>query len=504
MKKNRLDVKEIFIFVLSLGFATLTGYLFRHAHFPEANIVIIHILSVILIARFTQGFLYGISASLVATFSFNYFFTAPYYTFSVNNPSYILTFIVMTLTALITSALTSKVKLSALEAEEKASEINTLYTLTNQLSDAATIEDIPEITINNISQCIGTGVGCLLFGEDGFPEKTFLQQNHGGGIVRRDTGNRKLLKEELCNLRTQGFTDSEFFNLPIYGQEKPLGFIRIPEAGRISASKMKVVYSMSENIGMAIDRLQYRSQQLQNQELVMQERYRSSLLRAISHDLRTPLAGIMGTSEMLLGKTEVGDDRYQLIEGIYQDADWLYRLVENILSLTRLQDGNLMLNKVPEAVEEVIDGALQRLHRSAPQYDIAVSIPDEFLLVPMDAKLIGQVLLNLLENAVKHTKDYDGISIRVEKDNTAGKLVFYVTDNGEGIAETDLPNIFQMFYTSKERHVDAKMGIGLGLAICDAIVNAHGGEIKAGNREGCSGAEFTFTLPLLEKGGCNA
>ena len=150
---------------------------------------------------------------------------------------------------------------------------------------------------------------------------------------------------------------------------------------------------MLESTALAMDRLRVMKERIRTREEANQERYRGNLLRAISHDLRTPLAGIMGTSEMIMDMTVKDDARFSLAEGIYKDADWLHSLVENILSLTRLQDGRLTLNKQPEAVEEVIGAAVLTIGKRAPEREIAVQIPDDLLMVPMDARLIGQVRL---------------------------------------------------------------------------------------------------------------
>ena len=165
-----------------------------------------------------------------------------------------------------------------------------------------------------------------------------------------------------------------------------------------------------------------------------------------------------------------------------------------------MQDGKLVLNKQKEAAEEVVGVAIRHISRRHPEYEIAVKVPDELLLVPMDARLIGQVLINLLDNAVKHSAPQDEIRVFLTKDGNGDNAVFSVCDSGAGIDPADLPNLFKMFYTSRVKHTDAQPGIGLGLAICDAAVKAHGGSITARNRTDGPGAEFTFTLPLEVSG----
>ena len=170
--------------------------------------------------------------------------------------------------------------------------------------------------------------------------------------------------------------------------------------------------------------------------------------------------------------------------------------MENILSLTRLEDGRLQIEKQPEAVEEIVGSALAQMERRAPDREIDAELPEELLMVPMDAKLIVQMLVNLLDNAVRHTPPGNEIKVCVEKRD--GKAVFSVLDRGEGIREEDLPHLFERFYTTRGKSADAARGVGLGLSICDAIARAHGGSIRAQSREG-GGAIFTFELPMEEE-----
>lgn len=341
---------QVLIMAGFLLLASAVGICFREVHFQESNIVIVYMLSVLMTSRFTKGYVFGLTASVIATFLFNWLFTKPYYSFAVYNPGYLITFVIMTITAILTSALTTRIKEDAVRAQEKEAEIE-------------------------------------------------------------------------------------------------------------------------------------------------QERYRGNLLRAISHDLRTPLSGIMGTSEMLIDMTKKDDPRHEMAVGIHKDADWLHSLVENILSLTRLQDGRLNIKKEMEALEEVIGGAIALIAKRAPEHEIQVEMPEEVLMIPMDAKLMEQVFVNLLDNAVKHSEPAEPITISVEAPKQESGIRITVADCGEGISETDLPNIFQTFYTSNTRETDSKQGIGLGLAICDTIIKAHGGMIKAGNRPDKRGAVFTFTIP---------
>jgi two-component system sensor histidine kinase KdpD len=482
------------IFLVASGI----GYLFRYINFPDTNVVVVYLLAVLMTAWLARSFVFGFIASLLATFSFNYFFAEPIFTFSVNDPNYIVTFVIMTVTALITSTLTSHVQRSATEAKEKESETKAIYNLTNHLTDAKGMHDIAGIAASTISECFSCNAACLCFNEANMPENAFVQQMLGGELVRREVADVDEMKHRIESLRTGFGIGAEFTDWPIYGRESILGVIRIPndmEKGMNEAQK-RLLRSMIESVALAMDRLRSAEQRIKSRDEIEKERYRANLLRAISHDIRTPLSGMIGTTEMLVGITGTDDPRYELLKGIQESADWLHSLVENILNLTRLQDGELSVNKQREAVEEVIGGAVSHMAARAPEHEISVNVPDELLLVPMDAKLIEQAIINLLDNAVKHTAPGQEISIIVELCENEDMVKFAVRDRGTGIREKDLPNVFLMFYTSHSNHADAKKGMGLGLAICETIVKAHGGSIEAHNRKDGAGAEFIFKLPM--------
>jgi two-component system sensor histidine kinase KdpD len=200
------------------------------------------------------------------------------------------------------------------------------------------------------------------------------------------------MKHRIESLRTGFDIGAEFADWPIYGRESILGVIRIPNERDRSMSEVqkRLLRSMIESAALAMDRFRSAEQRIKSRDETEKERYRATLLRAISHDIRTPLSGMIGTTEMLMGMTEVDDPRYELIRGIQKSADWLHSLVENILNLTRLQDGKLSVNKQQEAVEEVIGGAISHIAARAPEHEISVSVPDELLLVPMDANSLSK------------------------------------------------------------------------------------------------------------------
>ena len=228
------------------------------------------------------------------------------------------------------------------------------------------------------------------------------------------------------------------------------------------------------------------------------EKMRANLLRAVSHDLRTPLTTIYGSSSMLLdgGDRISADSRRDLLRGIRDDAHWLVGMVENLLSVTRLDGGELRLNKTDTVLEELVDAVLVKFRKRCPDFDVQVTIPEDFVSIPMDAVLIGQVLTNLLENAVIHASGMTLLELEVRLEDSLAR--FTVRDNGCGISPDRLGDLFTGYLGSSDRQGDAaRRNMGIGLSVCATIIKAHGGQISARNHPG-GGAEFTFTLTMEE------
>lgn len=229
------------------------------------------------------------------------------------------------------------------------------------------------------------------------------------------------------------------------------------------------------------------------------EKMRSNLLRAISHDLRTPLTGMIGASSTYLEAKDQLDEeaKDQLVMGIKEDANWLLNMVENLLSITRIQsngsDTQPYVKKVPEPLEEVVSEAIQRYHKRYPDSELKVKIPEDFLMVPMDPTLIEQVIMNLLENAWVHAGTRGPIELDIKEEEK--NVVFYVRDHGVGIEPERIAQIFDGCAGAIDH--ESRKGMGIGLSICKSIVMAHQGDVYARNYE--DGAEFSFSLPMDEE-----
>lgn len=330
--------------------ATLVGLLFSGLKIPEANIIAVYILGVLIISIITSSWMYSFLASVISVLAFNFLFTVPRFTLRAYDPSYPVTFGIMFLVALITGSLASRMKEYARESAQAAMQIE---------------------------------------------------------------------KEQL----------------------------------------------------------------------------RADLLRSISHDLRTPLTSISGNaSNLLSNENEFSQEtRMQIYGDIYDDSMWLIKLVENLLSVTRIEDGRMDLRMSAELMDEVIAEAMRHTDRNRAGRKIEVSSDEEFILGKMDARLIVQVVINLVDNAVKYTPE--GAQIRIHTGKKDGMVVVSVSDTGPGIPDEQKSKVFEMFYTGTNRAADGRRSLGLGL--CRSIIRAHGGEIWVSDNKP-QGAVFTFTLPAEE------
>lgn len=235
----------------------------------------------------------------------------------------------------------------------------------------------------------------------------------------------------------------------------------------------------------------------EKQEVIVEsekEKMRGNLLRAISHDLRTPLTAILGSASVIRDSENISEETIkELADGIYNDSNWLIRMVENLLYVTRISGEGTKLKKAEEVVEEIVGEAVGRVKHKYPEADIKIKIPNELLIVPMDSMLIEQVLINLIENSLKYAEDNSRVWVDVWEND--GKVYFKVSDRGKGIPESMMKNLFNMGKANQDTR--NSRGMGIGLCLCKSIINSHGGNIEAENNE-YGGASFTFWLNIEE------
>jgi len=481
---------------------TLLSLVLRRFGIGDHNIIMVYILSVLVISRVTAGYAYGIAASVVSVLAFNFFFTEPYYTLNAIQPGYPITFLIMLLVALITSTLTVRIKTEAKRAVQREHRTEVLYEINKKLLATRGLDNIVALTNDYVVNLFDRSA--VLFTAD--PEQgkdgSVLQATEDVDTSVLNSADEKavahwvFLNQKRAGAGTDTLMGARAFYMPVISQGKVLAVLGISCAkGKLDHNARLFLRMIASQVAMALER-----QRLSDEQRTMfveseKEKMRSTLLRAISHDLRTPLAGILGASSAVRenGKTLDEDTRDKLIANIQDESQWLIRMVENLLSMTRINDGTSSVTKSPEAAEEVVGEAVSRIKKRFPQREIAVYVPEELLEVPMDGTLIVQVLINLLENAIKYSPGDSPIEVHLKKNGEWAQ--FEVLDRGRGISEDDLPRLFTSYALNANKSPDSSRGMGVGLSICMTIIKAHNGKIEAANRKD-GGAAFRFALPI--------
>jgi len=492
-------------FIKTMGLlmaATVLSLGLRRLDIGDQNIIMAYILSVLIISRITTGHVYGVIASVISVLAFNFFFTEPYYTFNTIQAGYSVTFLIMLLAALITSTLTVRIKTQASLAVQRERRTEVLYEINKKLLITRGLEQIVALTNEYIVNLFGRSVVFFAadpeLGDDGS-----MMQGPGDvdGSVLNSADEKAVahwvfLNQKRAGAGTDTLMGASAFYMPVISQGKVLAVLGIScLKGTLDHNTRLFLRMIASQVAMSLERQRLSDEQRSIIVEAEKEKMRSNLLRAIAHDLRTPLAGILGASSAIRENKNTLDEKTceKLNGDIQEEAQWLLRMVENLLSVTRINESASKVTKSPEAAEEVIAEAVGRIKKRFPQRKIIVSVPDDLLEVPMDGTLIAQVLINLLENAIKHSTDDSFIEVILKK--TGENAQFQVIDHGKGIADEDYPYLFTSYVPNGNKSSDSSRGMGIGLSICMTIIKAHNGTMEAYNRlEG--GAVFQFSLPL--------
>ena len=498
-RKQGLSLRSFAAQVAILLATTLVGLLLRMLGFSEASIMTLYILAVLLTAFWTDGVLYGLISSVLSVLTFNYFFTEPRFTLLAYDPSYPLTFLVMLVAAVLTSSLTAKARQQAKNNAEKAYRTEVLLTASRNLQQADNTDEILLETARQLHALIG-GTALLYPASNGALLQPALYPPDGASETLFCAEERAAAAWTLQNNKRSGAgtgisSDAKCQYLAVRGHGAVQAVAGVELTRALDSFEQSLCLAILGECGLALDKQQADEARQQLALKAQQEQLRSNLLRAISHDLRTPLTSISGSAEMLLRGDIPQTERSLIYRNIYDDSIWLVNLVENLLSITRMDDSSIRLNLKPELISDVVESALSRLGRRGESHEIQLDMTNDLLLAQMDATLIVQVLVNLLENAVKYTPDGSHICICAREEGALVRIS--VSDDGPGIGDEIKPRVFDMFFTSAGTRGDARRGLGLGLALCRAIVAAHGGEITVEDNAP-SGSVFSFTLQKAE------
>ena len=490
-------LKGLTISAVVLLLSSLLGWLFFRLGFTEANIITIYILGVLLIAIFTESKICWVVASVASVLIFNFLFTEPKFTFLAYGSGYPVTFIIMLTASLIIGGTTEKLKTREYQATQTAYRTKILFDANQLIQKASDETEVLRVTANQLKKLLNRNV--IVF--DDKAQKVYATKEENADAVMPDC-EQIVLRVTKNNVKegkgTDIFPESDYTFFPICKNGKNYGAIGIFAGEKpIDSFDESIVVSVIGECAIVIDGIINAKERERVAVFAKNEQLRANLLRSISHDLRTPLTSISGNASNLISNGNVIDNatKTQIYEDIYSDSLWLINLVENLLAVTRLEEGRMNINLTTELVGDVIAEALKHIHTKSEKQKITVIQQDDLLLAKMDARLIVQVLINLLDNAVKYTPSDSQITITAKRN---GEMVCVsVADNGHGIPDEQKSRVFDMFYTGSTKIADSRRSIGLGLSLCKSIINAHGGEITVTDNTP-HGAIFTFTLPAGE------
>jgi two-component system sensor histidine kinase KdpD len=485
-------------YVAALGLVVMAwavAFALKQANLSEANKAVVFLPAVVL-ASMWWGLGPGVLAAVASVLAFDFFFVPPYYTFAVADIQYFLTLVVFAIVALLVGTLAARLRRQVQTSQVREKRLEVLYRLSHALSGISGPHQLAVTAQQEVATILGGAVGIYL--PDGPLLKSVVSTTEGQTVSPHELAVATWAYEhgQMAGTGTDTLPDARAIYLPLKTPQATVGVLAVepPSTGFFfSPDRRQLLETVAGQIGIALERDQLAEQRRCALIDAETEKMRSSLLSSVSHDLRTPLAVIAGTASALLEMGDAADRpmRDALLSEIYDESNRLARLVENLLSMTRLESGAIAVEKEWFPVEDVIGSALVRLRKETAGRPIGTHIPSDLPLVPLDGVLIEQVLFNLIDNALKYSPA--GSPIDVFARNEQGSVVIEVADRGAGLSEDEKERVFEKLYRGTASKGGGR-GAGLGLAIASAIVNAHGGVIWAVARPG-GGTLLSFRLP---------
>ena len=496
---------ELLLTVGILTAATIIGWGFLQLGFADANIIMVYLLGVLLTSAFTSGYICGVLSAFLSVILFNYFLTEPRLSLVAYGSKYPITFAVMLAAALLTGTLAAKLKVHAQLSARDAYRTKLFFDMNRQLQKAETPEEVYRMTAMQIQKLMQRDVlicpaqgGALLdeiiYPVDGRSPYSISDADGEQNVIQWVWQNRK-----RAGATTHNFPKAKWLYLAIRTGQQVFGVVGIlmDKQTQPDAFTSSVLFSILGECALALESLHNAAEKEKAAVFAKNEQLRANLLRSISHDLRTPLTSISGNADTLLHSYNALDEqtRKQIFTDIYDDAQWLTGLVENLLSITKISDGSVKLRLSDQVVDDIVSEAFRHIDRRSTEHHIEVDCGDVPLLVRVDAGLIVQVLINLVNNAVKYTPTGSNIRITVIPRENMAEIC--VSDNGPGISDELKEHVFEMFFTGSNPIGDSRRSLGLGLTLCQTIIHAHNGEmtLKDNSPHGCI---FSFTVPLSE------
>ena len=497
--------RELLLTIGILAAATIVGWVFLQLGFANANIIMVYLLGVLLTSAFTSGYTCGVLSAFLSVILFNYFLTEPRLSLAAYGSKYPITFVVMFTAALLTSTLAAKLKAHAQLSARDAYRAKLLFDMNRQLQKAETPEEVYQMTATQIQKlmqrdvliCPAQGdtlLDGIIYPADGSSPHSISKDEQEPDVIHWVWQNRR-----RAGATTEKFPKAKRLYLAICTWQQVYGVIGIlmEKQTQPDAFTSSILFSILGECALTLESLRNADEKEKAAVLAKNEQLRANLLRSISHDLRTPLTSISGNADTLLHCYDVLDDqtRKQIFSDIYDDAQWLIELVENLLSITKIANGNVKLHLSDQVVDDIISEALRHIDRRSTEHHITMDCGEIPLLVRVDTGLIMQVLINLVNNAIKYTPA--GSTIRITAIQRGNAAEICVSDNGAGIPNELKERVFEMFFTGSNPIGDSRRSLGLGLPLCQVIVHAHHGKItlKDNLPHGCI---FSFTVALSE------
>lgn len=498
---GKLNAGDILKTVLILALCTINGKVFMKINLSATNVILVYTLGVLAVAMLTSGRTYSVSASFLSVVIYNFFFVEPIYSLRADSEQ-AATFIVMLVSAFLISSLTTEIKNQAIRSARWAYRTELLLQTNQKLQKADNEQAILSLTASQMGKLLERKI--VLYPAD--MSGAFLPvcscDDGSSAVYEPDSAEAEQAARAIENGKILSESDVQAADESIYccirgAGEKALGAVSIRglKEKPLDSFDKNLTGAMLDECGIILENLHSMREKREAEEQVRIEELRANLLKSISHDLRTPLTGISGNAALLMSSRLDEEKRREIYAEIYDDSAWLIDLVENLLSMTRISEGNKIVKPQPELLSEIFAEALKHTDSRRAEHSVSISLPDDYLMADMDARLIMQVIINLVNNAVRYTPAGSEISLSAAADGD--KVLVKVSDTGPGISDDVKEKVFDLFYTSDSSQGDKSRGIGLGLALCKSIVLAHGSELTVEDNKP-RGTVFSFRLPRVE------
>lgn len=497
-------VKNLLITFGVLVLSTLLAWLFHILEFSGTNTIPAYMLGVLITAFITKNYICSALFSFASVLLFDWLFIEPMFSLIPLDLEHTTTFVIMLIVSLIMGTIANKLAVNARLSANAAYRTNIVLETTQLLSQTDSEDAVINTMAEQIVKLLNRNVVIYPANQNKLLDgKVFHAANDSDGQLLLTPQEQTVAKWVFINHRRAGAGTGRLKDaLGIYYSVRTNDEVFCVVGVQIGLKKLEpfessVLISILGECALAIEKIQIANKKEEMSLIAKNEQLRANLLRSISHDLRTPLTSISGNTENLIHNFEQIDEdtRIRLLTDVYDDSQWLINLVENLLSITRISEGKMNVSLSPQLVDEVVLEALKHINRKGESHNIITDFGNDLLLADMDARLISQVIINLVDNAIKYTPDGSDIKISAEK--TEDTVYISVADNGEGIPDSKKAEVFKMFYTGENKVADCRRSLGLGLSLCESIVNAHGGQITLTDNKP-HGSVFTFTLKASE------